>query len=112
MLGRPGRTSSSASRSCLRKCVESRAGDLEPDQDRALTIRPATVADQVALAELNAVVQQMHHDIAPEWFKPPELSAIIDFFREALRSDALRTFVVEVDGVVRFAGFRSSRRRP
>ncbi len=71
------------------------------NQDQPVTIRPATVADQVALAELNAVVQQMHHDIAPKWFKPPELAAAIDFFREALRSDALRTFVAEVDGVVR-----------
>ena len=59
------------------------------------------MADQVALAELNAVVQQMHHDVAPEWFKPPEAGAAIAFFREALRSDALRTFVAEVDGVVR-----------
>jgi ribosomal protein S18 acetylase RimI-like enzyme len=81
--------------------TESRAGDCEPDQDHPVTIRPATVADQAAIAELNAVVQQMHHDVAPEWFKPPEMEAILDYFRQALRSDALRAFVVEADGAVR-----------
>jgi hypothetical protein len=35
----------------------------------------------------------MHQDVAPEWIKPPEMAAIVDFFRDALRSDALRTFV-------------------
>lgn len=77
-----------------------------------MTIRPATVADQVALAELNIVVQQMHHDVAPEWFKPPELPAIIDFFRETLRSDALRTFVAEVDGGVRGYALARIQQRP
>ena len=82
------------------------------NQDQPVTIRPATVADQVALAELNAVVQQMHHDIAPEWFKPPELAAAIDFFREALRSEALRTFVAEIDGVVRGYALARLQQRP
>ncbi len=71
------------------------------DQDHSVTVRPATVADHVALAELNVVVQQMHHEVAPEWFKPPEMAATIDYFREALLSDAVRTFVAEVDGAVR-----------
>ena len=66
-----------------------------------MTVRPATVGDEAALAELNAVVQQMHHEVAPEWFKPPEIAAIVSYFREALRSDALRTFVAEADGAVR-----------
>ena len=77
-----------------------------------MTIRPATVGDQVALAELNAVVQQMHHDVAPEWFKPPDLAPAIDFFREALRSDALRIFVAEVDGVVRGYALARLQQRP
>ena len=77
-----------------------------------MTVRPATVADHVALAELNAVVQQMHHDVSPEWFKPPEPAAAIDFFREALRSDALRTFVAEVDGVVRGYALARLQQRP
>ena len=59
------------------------------------------MTDQVAIAELNAVVQQMHHEVAPEWFKPPEMAAIVDYFGEALRTDALRTFVVEADSAVR-----------
>ena len=66
-----------------------------------MTVRPATAADQVAIAELNAVVQQLHHDAAPELFKPPEMAAIVDNFRQALRSDALRAFVIEADGAVR-----------
>lgn len=73
----------------------------EPDQDHPVIIRPATVADQLAIAELNVLVQQMHHDVAPAWFKPPEMEAIVDYFRQALRSDALRAFVVEADGAVR-----------
>lgn len=97
----PRREAPLTSGSCLRSCVESRAGHCNPDQDHPVTIRPATVADQVAIAQLNAVVQQMHHDVAPEWFKPPEMAAIVDYFREALRSDALRAFVVEADGAVR-----------
>ncbi len=54
----------------------------------------------------------MHHDIAPEWFKPPELAAAIDFFREALRSEALRTFVAEIDGVVRGYALARLQQRP
>ncbi|MCA1697088.1 MAG: GNAT family N-acetyltransferase [Actinobacteria bacterium] len=66
-----------------------------------MTVRPATMADEAALAELNAVVQRMHHEVAPEWFKPPEIGPTIGYFREALRSDALHTFVAEADGAVR-----------
>ena len=82
------------------------------DQDHSVTVRPATVADHVALAELNVVVQQMHHEVAPEWFKPPEMAATIDYFREELLSDAVRTFVAEVDGAVRgYALARLQQRR-
>jgi len=62
-----------------------------PDKDQVVTVRPATVGDEAALAELNAVVQRMHHEAAPEWFKLPEIAPIAGYFREALRSDALRT---------------------
>lgn len=43
----------------------------------------------------------MHHEVAPEWFKPPEIAAIVSYFREALRSDHPRTFVAEAGGAVR-----------
>ena len=82
------------------------------DQDEAVSVRPATEADIGALAELNAVVQQMHHDVAPEWFKPPEIAAIAGYFREALSADALRTFVAEVDGAVRGYALARLHRRP
>ena len=77
-----------------------------------MTVRPATVADEGALARLNAVVQKMHHDVAPEWFKPPEMAAIADYFREVLCSDALRTFVVEADGAVRGYALARLQQRP
>jgi ribosomal protein S18 acetylase RimI-like enzyme len=66
-----------------------------------MSVRRATLADVHVLAELNAVVQQMHHDVAPDWFKPPETAPALDYFREALRSDDVHTFVAEADGAVR-----------
>src|SRR4051794_18979844 len=101
--------SSSHQRQTCASGTESRARDCEPDQDHPVTIRPATVADQVAIAELNAMVQQMHHDVAPEWFKPPEMEAIVDYFGQALRSEALRAFVVEADGTTRSPMYPTAR---
>ena len=66
-----------------------------------MIVRPATAADTPVLARLNATVQQMHHEVAPEWFKPPDLRAIAGYFREILRSDLMRAFVVEAEGAVR-----------
>ena len=77
-----------------------------------MSVRPATEADIGALAELNAVVQQMHHDVVPEWFKPPDIAAIVDHFRQALRCDALRTFVAEADGAVRGYALARLEQRP
>lgn len=77
-----------------------------------MTVRPATLADDRVLAELNAVVQQMHHDVAPERFKPPEIAAGVAYFREVLRSDDVYTFVAEADGVVRGYALVRLHRRP
>jgi diamine N-acetyltransferase len=54
----------------------------------------------------------MHHEVAPEWFKPPEIAPMVDYFREALRSDALRTFVAEADGAVRGYALARLQQRP
>lgn len=83
-----------------------------PDHDHLVTVRPATVGDEAALAELNAVVQQMHQEVAPEWFKPPEIAAIVSYFREALRSDAFRIFVAEADGAVHGYALARLQQRP
>ncbi len=63
-----------------------------------MVVRPATVGDERLLAELNAVVQQMHREVSPQWFKPPDNEAAVAYFKELLRSDAFRIFVAEADG--------------
>lgn len=63
-----------------------------------MIVRLVTAGDERRLAELNAVVQQMHREVSPGWFKPPDLEAALGYFKELLRSDSFRVFVAETDG--------------
>ena len=63
-----------------------------------MNVRPATPADAPVIATLNADVQALHHEAAPQWFKPPDRAAAEEYFRALLAADAFQAFVVEVDG--------------
>ena len=63
-----------------------------------MAVRHATLADAPVIAALNADVQQLHHELAPQWFKPPDQAAAVGYFRALLTSDAVDGFVAEVDG--------------
>lgn len=63
-------------------------------------IRAAIAADVGRLAELNSFVQEMHNEIAPDWFKPSDLGATEAYFRELLDTEAALLHVVEFDDVV------------
>jgi diamine N-acetyltransferase len=60
-----------------------------------MAVRPATPADAPVIAALNADVQQLHHDVAPEWFKPPEQVSAVEYFRILLASEAAHAFLAE-----------------
>ncbi len=77
-----------------------------------MTVRPASVGDEEALARLNAVVQQIHSDVVPEWFKPPDIEAVTTYFREVLRSHSFRVFIAEADGGIRGYALAQIHRQP
>jgi diamine N-acetyltransferase len=66
----------------------------EPD----MAVRPATAADAPVIAALNADVHRLHHEVAPQWFKPPDQAAAEEYFGALLASEAFQAFIVEVDG--------------
>lgn len=65
-------------------------------QTDVVMIRPAVVGEERRLAELNAIVQEMHREVAPEWFKTPDLDATTAYFGELLGSASAHVFVADV----------------
>lgn len=63
-----------------------------------MAVRPAVPADAPLIAGLNADVQRLHHEAAPQWFKPPDPAAAEEYFQALLAAEAFQTFVAEVDG--------------
>ncbi len=59
------------------------------------TIRPANPQDAELLAELNEVVQQLHHEQREDWFKPPDPAGFLPVAREWLLSGSTAVFIAE-----------------
>lgn len=62
-----------------------------------MSIRAAGPADAPILAELNGVVQQVHHDALPGQFKAPDPAAVRGFFDEHLARPETVAFLAEDD---------------
>jgi hypothetical protein len=60
-----------------------------------MNIRVAVSGDERRLAELNAIVQEMHLAVAPELFKTPDLDAISEYLVGLLCSDNVTAFIAE-----------------
>jgi len=51
----------------------------------------------MALARMNAVVQALHHDAVPTWFKPPDESGAANLFRQYLDDPGVHLFLAETE---------------
>lgn len=74
------------------------------------SIRVADAADAPAIARLNGVVQGLHHDHHPAWFKPPDAAAFLPTVEGWFRSPEARVFLAE-DGDGQPIGYVSALRR-
>ncbi len=61
------------------------------------TTRHANVAEAGEIAGLNGVVQQLHHEQRPDWFKPPDAAAFLPVVRAWLSSETTAVFVAQDD---------------
>lgn len=68
-------------------------------------IRAAGPADAPVLADLNGVVQQVHHDALPGQFKAPDAAAVRGFFDGCLGRAETVAFVAEDDRSTRPVGY-------
>ena len=59
----------------------------------SFTIRPADDAEAEEIASLNGVVQQLHHEQRPDWFKPPNAAAFLPVVRAWLASGTTAVFI-------------------
>src|SRR3569623_1006687 len=66
--------------------------------EHAIAVRAAGPADEASLADLAAVVQQLHFAARPDVFKPVNVEALQGWFREALRSNQRRVLLAEAAG--------------
>lgn len=61
--------------------------------------RRAELDEAEQVADLNRLVQQLHYEQRPDWFKPPNSSAFLPVVRSWLSSDSTAVFVAQdVDG--------------
>jgi GNAT superfamily N-acetyltransferase len=67
----------------------------------SFTVRVADSNDAQEVAELNGVVQQLHHDERPDWFKPPSSESVLPIVDEWLSSSSTALFVAcDSDGTM------------
>lgn len=60
-------------------------------------IRPAEVGDALKVAELNEVVQALHYQERPDWFKEPDAASLLPSVYEWLQSPSGHVLVAESD---------------
>ena len=56
----------------------------------SVTIRPAVVGDEQALAVLNGVVHDLHVANKPEHFKPVRLDEVASWFKTLIQEPSVR----------------------
>lgn len=60
--------------------------------------RPAEAADADSIADLNCVVQQLHYEQRPDWFKPPNAAGFLPVVQAWLSSESTAVFVAQDGG--------------
>ncbi len=73
-------------------------GSMEEPDRRRVRVREAVRGDASKLADLNAVVQALHHQAYPELFKTPALEASTLQFATLLAEPAVTVLLAEVNG--------------
>lgn len=69
-----------------------------------MKIRTATIEEAPLIASLGANVQRLHHEQRPDWFKPADETATVDWYREMLMNPAATIYLAEdADEVIGFA---------
>ena len=64
------------------------------------SVRRATESDLPKIVALNRVIQQLHHDSRPDWFKPVDPAGFLSIARRWLHSSDAAVFVAEDDDEV------------
>lgn len=63
-----------------------------------MKIEIVSTIDANLLAKLNHDVQEIHHDIEPEIFKPFDQESIETFFQKVLQNSSVTAYIADVDG--------------
>jgi len=58
-------------------------------------IRKATIEEAPLIASLGAHVQRLHHEQRPDWFKPADATATVDWYREMFMNPAATIYLAE-----------------
>jgi ribosomal protein S18 acetylase RimI-like enzyme len=70
-----------------------------------VVVRRGTSSDAAAVAGLNAVVQQLHHDEAPHLFRAPDAAGALGYFQEALARDGVLVILAAEVGSAEPCGY-------
>jgi diamine N-acetyltransferase len=63
-----------------------------------VTIRRARTGDELMLTQLSRVVQGLHVEQRPDYFRPTETAALIAWYRTLLEQAQARVWLAELDG--------------
>ena len=64
-----------------------------------MKVRRASVEDAVVIASLGTVLQQMHYEERPDWFKPADEIVFTEMYRHRLMDPTVTAFISEQDDV-------------
>ena len=64
-----------------------------------MKVRRASVEDAVVIASLGTVLQQMHYEERPDWFKPADEIVFTEMYRHRLMDPTVTAFIAEQDDV-------------
>lgn len=60
-----------------------------------MQVRKATATDAAALSTVGSVVQQLHHEQRPDWFKPVRIEELEPFYVELLEDPEALAFIAQ-----------------
>ena len=64
-----------------------------------MNVRRASVDDAVVIASLGTIIQQMHYEERPDWFKPADEIVFTEMYRNRLMDPTVTAFIAEQDDV-------------